>query len=656
MRLWRLTVLFAAFFPILLCFRPNRTTTADEWLPIPPDELKMTSVPEAPGAPAIYLYRQVDRNDDASSEYNYVRVKILTEEGRKYADIEIPFFKGQEDVRQIKARTIRPDGTIAGFDGKVYEKTIVKAKGVKYLAKTFTLPDVQVGGIIEYHYMRNWDQNVYFRESEWLLSDELFTKEAKFSLRPLSGRTIQWSMPRGLPQGTPTPKDERGTIRTEAVNVPAFQIEDLMPPLNEMKYRVEFVYPVLGNGETEPEKFWKKAGKQFNDAVENFVGKKKAMEQAITQIVSPSDLPEVKAEKIYAKVQQLRNLTYEEEKTEQEVKRQKQKEILNVEDVWKHGYGDGRQLDWLYLALTRAAGIEAYPVLLSNRNDYFFQPRLMNSDQLDDGVVLLKLSGKDVYCDPGTVLTPFGILPWSETAVPGLKLDKDGGGWVMTTLPESNVSRIERKADLRLTEDGTLEGKLTITFTGLEAVYRRLEQRNEDETNRRKFLEDQVREYVPVAIDVELTNKPEWGASSDKLVAEYDLKVQGWVSGAGRRALLPVGLFSGTEKHLFDHAQRVHPIYFQFPFQKADDVTIELPLGWQASSTPRAVNQDMKAVVYTMKAEENKGTVHLTRGVTVNTLMVDAKSYPALRGFFQMVRTGDEQQVVLQPGGAAAHN
>ena len=295
-------------------------------------------------------------------------------------------------------------------------------------------------------------------------------------------------------------------------------------------------------------------------------------------------------------------------------------------------------------------------MLISRRNDYFFQPRMMNPNQLNDNVVLLKLNGKDVYCDPGTAFTPFGLLPWSETAVAGLKLDKEGGSWVTTSLPESGVSKIERKADLKLGDDGTLEGKVKITFTGLEAVYRRIEQRNEDEASRKKFLEDQLKEYIPVGIDVELTNKPDWTSSNEKLVAEYEMKVPGWASGAGKRAMLPVGLFSATEKHLFDHAQRVHPVYFEFPFQKADDVTIELPLGWQVSSTPKAVNQDAKAITYTMKAEEDKGTLHLTRGLAVNMILVDPKAYPTLRNFFQMVRTDDEQQIILQPQGAAARN
>jgi len=651
----RLSLITAVILFGAAAYRVGSSSAADEWLPISPEELKMTSLPEAPGAPAIYLYRQVDRNDQESHEYNYVRIKILTEEGRKNADVEIPFFKESGDIRGIKARTIRPDGSVANFDGKVYEKTVVKVKGLRYLAKTFTLPDVQVGSIIEYHYTTTWDQYIYFRESVWILSDELFTRSAKFSLKSLSGYAMRWSWPRGLPTGTVPPKDDHGTIRLETKNIPAFQAEDFMPPPNELKFRVEFIY-TQENDEKEPDKFWKKEGKKLNDQVESFVGKRKAMEQAVAQIASPNDSPEAKVQKIYARVQQLRNLSYEAEKTEQEAKRAKQKDTNNVEDVWKHGYADGRQIDWLFLGLVRAAGVEGYAVLVSRRSNYFFNPSLMNPNQLNDNVVLVKLNGKDVYCDPGTAFTPYGLLPWSETAVKGLRLDKDGGSWVMTTLPDSSVSRIERKANLKLRDDGTLEGKLTIVFAGLEALYRRLDERNEDEASRKKYLEDTVKEYVPSGIEVELTNKPDWGSSADKLVAEYDLKVPGWVSGAGRRVLLPVGFFSATEKHLFDHADRTHPVYFEFPFQKFDEVTIELPLGWQVSSLPPAKIQDARAIKYTLKADESKGTLHVTRVLDVDILLVDTKLYPTLRSFFQIVRTSDEQQIVLQPGAAAAKN
>ena len=118
--------------------------------PVSADELGLKSEPLAPGASAIILYRQVDRDDNVHTphEDNYIRMKILTEEGRKYGDVEIPFDKANEDVTGIRARTILPDGSIKDFGGQVFEKELVKGKGRKYLAKTFTLADVQVGSII----------------------------------------------------------------------------------------------------------------------------------------------------------------------------------------------------------------------------------------------------------------------------------------------------------------------------------------------------------------------------------------------------------------------------------------------------------------------------------------------------------------------------
>ena len=635
--------------------RTPPVAAGDEWQPISPEELKMTSVPEAPGAPAVYLYRQVDRDDGRNGhEYNYVRIKILTEEGRKQADIEIPFVKERGSIHSIKARTIRPDGSIANFDGKVYDKTIVKAKGFKYLAKTFTLPDVQVGSIVEYHYTIDLDERYVF-DSEWILSEELFTKHAKFTLKPNTDFAMNLSWPVGLPAGTNPPIREAGTVRLETQNVPPFQIEDFMPPEKVLKYRVEFAYSE-DSSENDPDKFWKKMDKKWNGHFEDFIGKRKAMEQAAAGIVSPGDSPEVKLQKIYARVQQVRNTSWETTKTEQEQKREKQKDINNVEDLWKQGYGNGRQINWLFAALARAAGLEAYSVYISARSEYFFNPKLMNTSQLNGDVVLVKLNGKDVYCDPATRFAPIGLLSWPETGVQGLKLDKEGGAWVKTTLPTSSDSRVERKADLKLTDQGSLEGKLTFTFSGLEALWRRIEERNEDQASRKKFLEDQVREYIPVGIDVELLNKPDWASSAPTLVAEYDLKVQGWATGAGKRVLVPVGLFSAPEKHLFEHTNRVHPVYFQFSSGKIDDLTIELPLGWHVSNLPAEQTNDQKVAVYHMKTEDNKGTLHVTRQLNFDLLMVDAKSYPALRSFYQVVRTGDDQQIVVQPGTSAASN
>ncbi|HEY4053926.1 MAG TPA: DUF3857 domain-containing protein [Terriglobales bacterium] len=628
--------------------------------PITPDELKMTSDPLAPGAPAVILYRQVDRDDSGQTahEHNFVRIKVFKDEGRKYGDVEIPFYKEHGlNIVNVHARTVRPDGSEVPFQGKVFEKMIEKAKGVKLLARTFSLPEVQPGCIIEYSYTMDLSEN-YVYDSHWILSDELFTHYGKFSLKPYSGfysnLHVRWSW-HLLPAGSDPPKQGPDQIvRMEVHNVPAFQTEDYMPPANELKSRVDFTYGE--DFEKDATKYWKDIGKKLNGTVEGFVGKPKSLEDAAGQIVSASDSPEVKLQKIYARVQQIRNTSYEVRKTEQEQKREKQKDNSHAEDVWKRGYGTGGELNWLFLGLARAAGFEAYAVFASDRNNYFFDPAIMDSYKLDEDLVLVKVNGKDVFCDPGAAFTPYGLLEWPETGVTGLRLDKDGGTWIQTMIPASAESRIIRKADITVATTGDLDGKLTLTFTGLEAMQRRREERNEDDQSRKKLLEDQAQEYIPTGSELELTNKPDWSASSAPLVAEFSLKVPGWISAAGRRALLPVGIFAAREKQVFAQEMRVHPVYFRYPFQTEDDITITLPPDWQVTSLPAIQNIDAKAALYSLTVTSFGTRLQLTRKLNIDFLFLEQKLYPALRAFFQTVRTGDDEQIVLQPANATASN
>jgi len=629
-----------------------------DFQPVSQEELKMVSEPKAPGAPAIILYRQVDRDDSRSGtihEDNYYRIKIFTEEGRKNSDIEVPFIKGFSNVIHIRARTIRPDGSIVLFDGNVFDKSLVKARGIKVLAKTFTLPAVEPGCIIEYMYTLDL-QHAY--SSHWILSESLYTKEARFSLKPFQGRYypvhIRWSW-QNIPSSYAPKEDPDHLIRMNVTDIPAFQTEDYMPPPNELKSRVDFVYYTELMNEN-PDEFWKRIGKTRNEALEKFIDKHKAMEQAVGQIVSAGDSPDTKLRKIYDRVQQFRNTSYEVRKSEQEEKRDKEKVNENVEDIWKRGYGSGGQLTWLFLSLVREAGFEAYGCLVSDRRQYFFNPKLMHAGELDADVVLVRVEGKDLYFDPGGAFTPYGYLTWSKTGVTGLKLDRDGGTWIQTSLPASSETQVKRLAKLTLTDAGDLEGKLTVTYTGLASMYYRLENRNADDVERKKSLEDSVKAQVPGASEAQLTNQPDWSHSGTSLIAEFDIKISNWASNAGKRTILSAGVFTANEKRLFEQERRVHPIYFEYPYEKSDDVSIELPSGWQVSSMPTPAKQDQKLVAYSMNVENSVGVLHISRKLSVGLLLVDPKYYPALRNFFQSVRSGDEGQIVLQSAAASASN
>jgi len=230
------------------------------------------------------------------------------------------------------------------------------------------------------------------------------------------------------------------------------------------------------------------------------------------------------------------------------------------------------------------------------------------------------------------------------------------GTWVITTLPQSSESHLEYNAKLKLTESGSLEGSVTVTYTGLEAMYHRLGVRNADDVTRKRFIENRVKNLIPGAGEVTLTSQPDWSSSETPLVAELNVSIPNWASRAGSRTIIPAAVFTAVEKHLFEHAERVHPIYIEYPYEKLEDVTIELPPGWQVSAAPAGKDIDGHVVNYSLKVTNDHSTLHLTRKVSMDFLLLDQKYYAPLRNFFQNVRTNDEQQILLQPGAASTAN
>jgi hypothetical protein len=61
-------------------------------------------------------------------------------------------------------------------------------------------------------------------------------------------------------------------------------------------------------------------------------------------------------------------------------------------------------------------------------------------------------------------------------------------------------------------------------------------------------------------------------------------------------------------------------------------------------------------VAYNLKVDSDKNKLHWSRVLDIDLLGLQTKYYPTIRNFFQNVRTGDEEQVVLQPGPALASN
>ena len=626
----------------------------EDWIQITPQQMQIKEVPGDPGASAIQLYFADYIDDELHNEFYHAAIKILNEKGKKYADVEIDI-PSEGSVSGLKARTIEPDGRIVEFSGKPFQKTIFKGKGIKVQAKTFTMPEVQVGSIIEYKYRIDWPYILI--DNYWSIQHDLYTVKEDFRMKPFSGdlegfeigyqvSTVYGNMPSGL-----KPEVKGKVYVMQAQNMPAFQSEGYMPPEDVFKPQIRFFYDAPG---MDANRFWQEAGKNWNSKVERFIGNHSEVAAAAAQAIGNESDSENKLRKLYARAQQIRNLSYERERTQEEMKKENLKENQNAADVLARGYGNRSDITRLFVALARAAGFNASIVEDSNRQQRFFQKNLLSTSQLDSEIALVNLNGKDMYLDPGTKFCPYGLIRWIRNSTAALKLDKKGGTFIEVPPAPYNQAIMFRVADLTLSPDGSAQGTVQVTFNQGEALEHRLDALDTDEAGRKKSLEDEIEESLPSGSSAKLTSSENWEESSKPLIANFHVEIPAYAAAAGKRLLMPAFLFQTKQMEAFKHAERKYPVYFPYGFEEADKVSVKLPAGYSVEDVPPKQVANIGYAAYQNLIQFDGTQLVSQRVLQVNGIYFTLDRYPTVKDFFNKVQASDEEQTILKEGAANA--
>jgi hypothetical protein len=671
----------ARFFSLALCFLVSLGALAqkEDWLPVTPQDLQYKEVPGNKGASAVRLYYAQYINDNTASCFFYQRIKILNEKalagGNSYADVEIPVLTLGDLVDQIsdlKARTIKPDGSIVEFNGKMFDRVAFKGRGIKVSVKAFSMPDVGVGSIIEYKYraIRNipalTDLKIPVRDA-WEIQSELFTVKESLYYQPDTGQRYQSPTRPQFESGGErishvmlNMKDFKEKLREtggdtglELTNVPAFESEAFMPPEDNFKPTVIFFTGRVGKVDVDKE--WLDLGKQYYQVYERYMGADRGVKEAALKAIGSETEPGMKLRKIYERVQQLRNLTFERFRTPEERKAEHIQRNNNVGDVLAHGYGTFEDLTLLFVAMARSAGLDASPVMVPDRRRRFFVHDWTSQRQIDSVIAAVKLNGTDMYLEPGTRFCPYGSVRWNHTVIDALKLDRKGGAFIKAPPMGYDKSVTGRTANMTLGEDGSLKGNIVLEFKGAEALEHRLDAIDRDEAGRKKDLEDELKQWLPTGSVVKMAIAQGWEDGDAPLVARFDVEVPNYATLAGKRLLIPAFLFQSKENQAFAHAQRKYPLYFPYPFTENDIVNLQVPSGFTLESIPAAQDAKLGNTARYQNVSNFDGIRFVSqRQLAFNGIYFDLDKYSELKSFFGKVQAGDELQAVLHGGNVSA--
>jgi len=636
---------------------------ADQWTPPTPEELSMTSQPEAPGAPAVYLFREETTDDKMHMFSIYTRLKVLTERGKEFSNVELSFARSTEGNRfsidDIQGRTIHPDGTIIPFTGKPYEKLIEKTQGVKIMAKVFTLPDVTVGSIIEYRYKMHYDDG-YYTSPQWYIQSDLWTRKAHYLWRPIdlsgnitlinarggSDTMIAWAsiLPTGTEvKRTNVPGTNQSIMDLNVHDVPPAPEEDFMPPIHSFTYRVLFYY----TGYRTSDEFWKNEGKFWAKNQDKFIGPGPAVTAAVKDLVASSDTPDQKLHKLYAAVMKLENTHYTRQHSTEEERAQGFKEVHNTDDIWTRKRGSDDQLAALFVAMARAAGLKAYTGIVTNRDRNLFLKNYLTMSQLDDVIAVVNVNGKDQFFDPGTRFCPYAHLAWKHTFAQGIRQTDSGSDYFGTPGETYSFSRTQRVANLTLSQQGEITGTITVTYMGDPAIRWRLRYLEGDSASVEREIRTSIEQLLPGGVELKVRSIEKLEDYEQPLVA--NIEVKGTLgSSTGKRVLIPGDIFEANAKPSFSQQKRDIPVYSQYPHVTQDAVRIHFPQNLSVESLPVSDKTAFeKAIAYNLSSESAADNFTVRRTYVLGEIIFLPPQYANLRTFYTKIETKDQESVVL---------
>ena len=668
-------------FIIVLCFVLYAFLPAfavgEDWRAITPEELAMKTPKVDPDADAEAIFWEV-RIDDSSSEdlslQHYVRVKIFTERAReKYGKFDIPFTKGMK-IKDVAARVTKPDGASVEIQkDDIFEREIIKANGLKVKAKSFAIPNVEPGVIVEYRY-REVISDAGASGMRLKFQRDIPVQNLSYYYKPYSKKTPNYQSFNF--DDTKFIEDQKGFWVATRKNVPALKAEPRMPPedqvvpwmlLQSVRINITNVsfdsFAISIKDPSNPVIYWGSVGTE-KAFLAKFMNKPdKEIKKVAEEITAAAVTPEEKLKKLYRYCQtEISNTTFNTALTDDQ--RRKLPEIKSVSDVLKRKAASAQYVDMLFGAMANSLGYETRIAFCGDRSEVFFKPEMTNEAFIHPAAIAVNIDNSWKFFNPGLSFLPYGALVWYESGVWALLVGEKNFSWLKTPASRAEEAVAKRTGTLKLLDDGTLEGDVRIEYADQLGLGHRLENYDKSVNKREEDFKAELKRRMSTAEVSDLVienvsdpNKP--------VVYAFKIRVPGYAQKTGKRLFLQPGLFEHGEPSMFSSATRKYDIYFHYPWSEKDHLTIDLPPGFSLD------NADAPPPI---KPEMTQGICgqNIKMGVTTDgrTLIYDrtfffggggnilfpAQSYAALKTLFDMISQANDHTITLKQSAATASN
>jgi len=596
-----------------------------------------------------------DQDINYISEEIHKRIKIFNDNGKKEADIHIPYFSGNrlEYITNIQAETINlVDGKIeiTKLDKKlIYTKSIDK----NHSEITFSFPNVKPGSIIEYKY--KWNTIAFYNIPDWDFQDKIPVRYNELATeipdvyyfraqsniyQPLVKHTTK-SEGRSLADGTVMIPYNIDKETRALANIHSLPDEPFMSSyadnIESINFQLTSVKSINSGFSRSYSENWAKVGGILADD-EDFGGQLKRSLNKEEEIINKAKALKTDDEKIAYIFNQVKN----------NMKWNGRDDWYTIDGTyraWENKTGNSAEVNLIMYHLLKKSGISAYPMVVSTRKHGKVRPYRTSLDQFNRAVVYVPVdSTKRYVLDATGKYNMYNETPEELLNSSGLYIDKSEKIYDMIYIRKDQPVRQVVLISADIKPGGKLDGTAEISSGSYDRIDAIQRYKTDGEKKYIEYIQnkDNNLKISSVKFDnMEVDTLP----LTQKLSFNLDL------AGSDENYIyLNPNIFTPLKTNPFLSENRMTDVDFGYMQSYSINGVYKIPAGYKTDAMPKSVTIVMpdKSVSFKRFVGEQDGSIIVRYSINYNKPNYSKEDYPDFHEFFKKMHEMLNEQIILK--------
>lgn len=597
----------------------------------------------------------------AVNEY-FVRIKIYNKDGAKWATKKIYTARKKGNVQSLKAVTYNlKDGEI--IKTKLSKKDIFLEHTSKNIdAKKFTMPNIKDGSVIEYKYIvESPDFYTSFRidvqskiptkkmYAEISIPEYFVYKHKNIGYIPIQpkkredAQTINFVRRVGEARGRTYESVQVSYIEYVKIideeNIPAIKEEPyagnidnyrsaLVFELDYTRFPSSAVKYYTTDWESVSKEIYKDSdfGKQLN--------KKRYFEDDLNVAIAGIDSTDEKIDAILALVK--RKMKWNDKNglfTSRGVKK-----------AYEEGVGNVADINLSLVAMLKAAGLDANPVLVSTiDHGIAIFPTIQGFNYV---IAEVSTTSGKILLDATDKNSMPNVLPDRVHNFRGRLIKKDGTSAWIDLFPKTHSIK-QYTIFTKFVEDG-LEGGVRKMINKDYLISYRNKMQEESEENKLLFLENEYQ-----GIEIENLKISNLDNLKEGIIEKFQFTSESFYEELASKIFVSPLLFLQLEKNPFVAEKRDYPVYYNKPWAESISANLVAPEGYVVESVPENVSFSMPndLGVYKYETKQMNNIITIKSTIMINQAVISQLNYQDLKDFYKKIIDKQAEKIVLKQNG-----